>query len=91
MDYSSVVSILDYVNQNSMDMVDMEFLPSDYFIDFQNALDLASFVFEGLAELTDEGKTIISGAWIMLCQLRELNSNTMYDSVQDFFRSQAVE
>lgn len=74
-----------------MDMVDMEFLPSDYFIDFQNALDLASFVFEGLAELTDEGKTIISGAWIMLCQLRELNSNTMYDSVQDFFRSQAVE
>jgi hypothetical protein len=72
-----------------MAMVDDEYLPNEYFLDFQDVLDLASFVAEGLAELTEDGKVLISGAWIMMCQLRNLNSNTMYDSVSDFFRAQA--
>ena len=44
MDYSKVAGILRYLNDNALDLADLDFLPSDFFLEFAEGLDLATFV-----------------------------------------------
>lgn len=89
MDYGKVVGILRYLNDNALDLSDMEYLPQDFFIEFQEGLELASFVDGGWAKLTNEGKVVIDTIWQLLCRVRELDPNDMYDNPLEFFKAQA--
>ena len=89
MDYGKVAGILRYLNDNSMELVDLEFLPSDFFIKFREGLDLALFVDGGWAELTPEGEKVLSSVWGIMCASREIDPAVMYDSPLDFFKAQA--
>ena len=91
MDYSKVAGILRYLNDNSLELVDLEYLPSDFFIEFQQGLELALFVDGGWAKLTPEGKKVLDSVWNILCKVRSIDPNVMYDSPMDFFKAQAVE
>jgi hypothetical protein len=88
-DYGKVVGILRYLKENDIDLVDIEYLPSQFFMEFSEGLELATFVDGGWATLTDEGKNVIDSVWGILCDTRELDPKVMYDSVLEFFKAQA--
>jgi hypothetical protein len=89
LDYSKVAGILRYLNDNSLELVDMEFLPSDFFIEFREGLDLALFVDGGWAKLTPEGKKVLESIWEVLCIVRKLDPKVAYDTPLEFFKAQA--
>ena len=89
MDYGKVASILSQINTDALALEDVEYLPSDFWIDLEDGLALADFVAGGWAEPTEMGKSQLELVWRMLCSIRELDPEVMYDSVEDFFESQA--
>jgi hypothetical protein len=89
LDYSKVAGILRYLNDNALDLADLDFLPSDFFLEFAEGLDLATFVDGGWATLTDEGKLILETVWKIMCAARQIDPEIMYDSPMEFFKSQA--
>ncbi len=91
MDYGKAVGILRYLKENELDIVDIEFLPSEFFIEFEEGLQLAVFVDGGWAKLTSEGKVVIDSIWGILCALRDISPNVMYDNLLDFFKAQAID
>lgn len=91
MDYSKLAGILRYLNDNSLDLVDMEFLPSDFFIEFNEGLSLALFVDGGWAKLTPEGKKVLDSVWGIVCAVRKIDPKVIYDTPLDFFKAQAIE
>ena len=91
MDYGKVAGILRYLNDNALDLVDIDYLPQDFFIEFSEGLDLATFVDGGWATLTDDGKVVLDSIWKVLCVTRELDPDVMYDNALEFFKSQAVD
>ena len=53
-----------------------------------SAEGLADFVAGGWAEPTEAGKSQLELVWRTLCDIREMNPDTMYDSPADFFKAQ---
>lgn len=91
MDYGKVTDILSVIYFDGVDLAGLDYLPSDYWKECEDALILATFVSNGFADLTEAGKAQIDFAWRLLCEVRELNPDKMYDSVLDFFEAQAVD
>lgn len=91
LDYGKVAGILRYLNDNALDLVDMEFLPQNFFMEFSEGLDLALYVDGGWATLTKEGQKVIEAVWKVMCATREIDPKVMYDSPMDFFKAQATD
>ena len=91
MDYSKIADILTYVNDEAMALVDVEYLPSEFFIDFSEVLDFATSVSGGWATPTFDGEQALLMVWNFLCDMRELDANVMYDTPLDFFKAQTVD
>ena len=91
MDYGKIAEILSVIYSDGVDLSALEYLPSDYWTEFEDTLLLSTFVSSGWADLTDEGKKQIKYAWLVLCEVRELDPDIMYDSPLAFFEAQAVE
>lgn len=91
MDYGKVAGILRYLNDNSLELADLEFLPQDFFIKFREGLDLALFVDGGWATLTSEGEQVLGSVWGVMCATRDIDPAVMYDSPLDFFKAQATD
>jgi len=89
--YSKIAGILRYINDNSLDLAHVEFLPQDFFIKFREGLDLALFVDGGWATLTPEGEQVLGSVWTIVCATREIDPAVMYDSPLDFFKAQATD
>jgi hypothetical protein len=87
--YGKVAGILRYLRENDIELVDLEYLPSEFFIEFSEGLELATFVDGGWAKLTNEGKKVIDSIWGILCATRGLDPKVMYDDILDFFKAQA--
>lgn len=90
MDYGKMSEILSVIYNDGVDLSAIEYLPSDYWVECEDALTLATFVSSGWAELTDMGKSQIEFAWRVLCEVRELDPEIMYDTPLAFFEAQAV-
>ena len=90
MDFGKIASILSQINTDALDLEDVGYLPSDFWKDLEDGLALADLVEGGWAEPTDMGKSQLEFAWRMLCSIRELDPEVMYDSVEHFFESQAT-
>ena len=91
MDYGKISDILGFVWLEGVDLAAHDFLPSDYWKEYQDELQLAAFVAGGWAKPTDEGKDMILIAWETLCEYRELDPSVMYNSVIEFMEAQAVD
>jgi hypothetical protein len=91
MDYGKVSDLLGYIWLEGVELAAHEYLPSDYWKEYQDELQLAAFISAGWAELTQTGKDMIDVAWDTLCEIRELDPAVMYDNLKDFFEAQAVE
>jgi len=88
MDYSKIASILSQINEDALELEEVEYLPSDFWIDFEDGLSLADFVDGGWAEPTEIGKSQLELIWRTLCDLRELDPEVMYDTPAEFFKAQ---
>jgi hypothetical protein len=88
MDYNKIASILTQINLDALDLEQVEYLPSDFWKDLEDGLTFAVFVNGGWAEPTEAGKSQLELVWRTLCDIREINPNTMYDSPADFFKAQ---
>lgn len=91
MDYGKIAEILATIYDDGVDLAAVEYLPADYWTECEDALVLADFVSGGWAEPTEMGKSQLEYAWRVLCDVRELDPEIMYDSVLDFFQAQAVD
>ena len=87
-DFGKIAIILSQINTDALELEDVEYLPSDFWVDFEDGLGLADFVAGGWAEPTEAGKSQLELIWRTLCDIREMNPDTMYDSPADFFKAQ---
>jgi hypothetical protein len=90
MDYNKIANILSRINTDALELENAEYLPSEFWIDLEDGLYLADFIAGGWANPTKDGEAQLELAWRMLCDMRELDPEIMYDSPDDFFRAQAV-
>jgi hypothetical protein len=90
MDYNKIASILTQINLDALDLEQVEYLPSDFWKDLEDGLTFAVFVNGGWAEPTEMGKSQLGYAWRILCDMRDLDPEVMYDSPIDFFKAQQV-
>jgi hypothetical protein len=91
MDYGKVADILTVIYKDGVELASLEYLPTDFFTELQDALELASFISGGWAEPTEVGKSQLEYAWRVLCDIRELDPEVMYESPLAFFEAQTVE
>ena len=47
MDFGKIAIILSQINTDALDLEDVEYLPSDFWVDFEDGLGLADFVAGG--------------------------------------------
>ncbi len=89
MDFNKIAIILSQINTDALELERVEYLPSDFWVDFEDGLGLADFVAGKWAEPTEMGKSQLELVWRTLCDIREIDPDTMYDSPADFFKAQA--
>lgn len=90
MDFGKIADILSQIKDDALELEEIEYLPSDFWIDLEDILSLAEFVSGGWAEPTQVGKSQLELGWRVLCDMRELDPEVMYNSAEDFFKAQAV-
>lgn len=90
MDYGKIAEILSVIYNDGSDLEGMDFLPKDYWLECDESLVLSTFVAAGLANLTDEGEEALEYAWRILCEVRGLDPEIMYDTPLAFFEAQAA-
>ena len=88
MDFGKIAIILSQINTDALELERVEYLPSEFWVDFEDGLGLADFVAGGWAEPTDMGKSQLELVWRTLCDIREIDPEIMYDSPADFFKAQ---
>ena len=91
MDYGKVARILSFIWLEAQQLENAEYLPSDFWQEYEDELLLANFVTAGWVELKEDGKARIEVAWDTLCEIRELDPSVMYKDIEAFFEAQAVE
>lgn len=90
MDYSKIAEILSVIYNDGSDLEGLDFLPHDYWTECEEGLVLSTYVSAGLANLTDEGEEALEYAWRILCEVRGIDPEIMYDTPLAFFEAQAV-
>jgi hypothetical protein len=90
LDYNKIADILTQINLDALDLEAVEYLPSDFWKDLEDGLTFAVFVNGGWAEPTEMGKSQLGYAWRILCDMRDLDPEVMYDTPLDFFKAQEV-
>ena len=90
MDYNKIASILAQINLDALELEEVEYLPSEFWTDLEDGLTFAVFVNGGWAEPTEMGKSQLGYAWRILCDMRDLDPEVMYDTPLDFFKAQEV-
>jgi hypothetical protein len=90
MDYNKIADILAYISIEAESLVEVEYLPIDFWAGLVDELKLAEYVAAGWATVTTLGEFELEYAWRELCEMRELDPDVMYDTALDFFRAQEV-
>jgi hypothetical protein len=71
MDFNSKVKIMSSLYHGAVD-----FVPEEFFVDFQNECELCGFILKGEAKATSHGKAIINTAWEALNILLDIDPDT---------------
>jgi hypothetical protein len=90
MDYNKIADILAYISIEAESLVEVSYLPIDFWAGLVDELKLAEYVAAEWVTLTTLGEFELEYAWRELCEMRELDPEVMYDTALDFFRAQEV-
>jgi len=88
MDYRKIADILAYISIEAESLVEVGYLPVDFWAGLVDELKLAEYVAAEWATLTPLGEFEIEYAWRELCEMRDLDPEVMYDTALDFFKAQ---
>ena len=88
MDYGKIADILAYISIEAESLVEVEYLPVDFWAGLVDELKLAEYVAAEWVTLTSLGEFEIEYAWRELCEMRDLDPEVMYDTALDFFKAQ---
>jgi hypothetical protein len=90
MDYNKIADILAYISIEAESLVEVSYLPIDFWAGLVDELKLAEYVAAEWVTLTSLGEFELEYAWRELCEMRELDPEVMYDTALDFFKAQEV-
>ena len=90
MDYGKMTDILSTIWVDAIELERVGYLPSDFWTEFEDELQLSTYITAGWAQLTEEGQFRIQDVWNALCEIRGLDPDVMYDNLTAFFEAQAV-
>ena len=91
MDYKKIADILAYISIEAENLVQVSYLPIDFWAGLVDELKLAEYVAAEWVTLTSLGEFEIEYAWRELCEMRDLDPEVMYDTALEFFRAQETE
>jgi hypothetical protein len=83
--------ILAYIGDHYLELEAVEYLPVDFWHEFEDVLTLAGFVSSQWANPTLSGTKAIEYAYDILCDMREIDPGLDFKTIEDFFRAQEVE
>lgn len=90
MDYGKVADILSTIWLDAIELERVGYLPSDFWTEFEDELQLVTYISAGWATLTEEGQFRVQDIWNALCEIRGLDPAVMYDDIAAFFEAQAL-
>jgi hypothetical protein len=90
MDYNKIADILAYISIEAESLVEVSYLPIDFWAGLVDELKLAEYVAAEWVTLTPLGEFELEYAWRELCEMRDLDPEVMYDTALDFFKAQEV-
>jgi hypothetical protein len=91
MDYNKIADILAYISIEAESLVEVSYLPIDFWAGLVDELKLAEYVAAEWVTLTPLGEFELEYAWRELCEMRDLDPEVMYDTALEFFRAQETE
>ena len=91
MDYKKIADILAYISIEAENLVQVSYLPIDFWARLVDELKLAEYVAAEWVTLTPLGEFELEYAWRELCEMRDLDPEVMYDTALEFFRAQETE
>jgi hypothetical protein len=91
MDYKKIADILAYISIEAESLVEVSYLPIDFWAGLVDELKLAEYVAAEWVTLTPLGEFELEYAWRELCEMRDLDPEVMYDTALEFFRAQETE
>jgi hypothetical protein len=88
LDYNKIADILAYISIEAESLVEVSYLPIDFWAGLVDELKLAEYVAAEWVTLTTLGEFELEYAWRELCEMRDLDPEVMYDTALDFFKAQ---
>jgi hypothetical protein len=83
--------ILAYIGDHYLELEAVEYLPVDFWHEFEDVLTLAGFVVSQWATPTTAGTRAIEYAYEMLCDMREVDPSLDFETIESFFKAQEVD
>ena len=83
--------ILTFISEREDELKEVGFLPSDFWEEAVDVLNLSSFISADWAEATEAGQKAIDIVYDTMCRIREIGAETEFANINDFFLEQEVE
>jgi hypothetical protein len=83
--------ILAYIGDHYLELEAVEYLPVDFWHEFEDVLTLSGLVSSQWATPTLSGTKAIEYAYDMLCDMREIAPDIDFKTIEEFFLAQEVE
>ena len=83
--------ILSFILEREEELKEVAFLPSDFWEEAVDVLQLSSFISAGWAEATEEGQKAIDLVYDVMCNIRDVAAEKEFATIDDFFLEQEVE
>ncbi len=83
--------ILAYIGDHYLELEAVEYLPVDFWHEFEDVLTLAALISSQWAMPTLSGTKAIEYAYDMLCDMREVDPSMDFQTIESFFKAQEVE
>ena len=83
--------ILAYIGDHYLELEAVEYLPVDFWHEFEDVLTLSGFVASQWASPTLSGTKSIEYAYDILCDMREVDPSQDFETIEDFFKAQEVD
>lgn len=83
--------ILAYIGDHYLELEAVEYLPVDFWHEFEDVLILSGMVASQWANPTLSGTKAIEYAYDMLCDMREVDPSQDFKTIEAFFKAQEVD
>ena len=83
--------ILAYIGDHYLELEAVDFLPVDFWHQFEDVLTLSGFIASQWANPTLSGTKAIEYAYDILCDMREVDQSQDFKTIEEFFLSQEVD